>query len=426
MSASTRGLPALPDELWSYIFRWATIESACPLKQRNSVSFGWPNHPTFDAAFSLSLATKRSLRLVSRRFLEVSSQFQYETLYFREADQPIKLASQCRWNLNVLEHLRLSARNLCVVPVFTVVTTEQDVEEIDEFLRSLLLVAQTCTQLQNVYIQIDTFTLFHEPTYHPWIQILGALPSDLHYFAVENLLLGPVCWNPPLFNGRNMSPELRTLRLDAEPPPFEHYFPHLTHLWLFSWSTASKWDMPSLQSLYIDYFPGNGSTSSFWELEKPQLKLLHFGGDTDFGLYFPDFPQRLQEFVPNLEELEYHCAGDLDVLWDPARLQQSIKRVTVRLENAEGHGETVPLKPEDVLLEYTSAGFGILLELLTDLCPSGAHRWLRIERHLEKFASLPTKVFVLLPKQVASLLQIDDPPPLVAASRVPAVPTDGL
>ncbi|KAL5525690.1 hypothetical protein ACEPAG_7026 [Sanghuangporus baumii] len=421
MSASIKVLPALPNELWTCIFRWATIESACPLSQRNSISFGWPYNPAFDAAFFLSLATKLNLRLVSRLFFELASSFRYETLYFKEAEQAIKLAEQCRTNLWLVDRLHSSTRSLCVVPVFTIVSTERDVEDINTFLQSLLLVTQMCAQLRDVLIEADTLTLFHEPTYQRWVQILSALPSGLHHLAAENFLLGPVSWNPPLFNGRNMSSELRTLRLDAEHPPFEHYFPSLTHLWIFSWPTASKWDMPSLECLYIDYFPGNDSTSSFCTKERPYLKKLHFGGDTDFGFYFPDLPQRLRDHTPNLKELEYHCSGDLDILWDPEQLSQSVERVTIRLEDAESYASTVTLKPEDILLQYTSAGFGILLELLTDLCPSGSDRWLRIERHLEKYSSHPAKIFVLLPKRAASLLRLDDPPPLITSSRVSTI-----
>ncbi|EJD06868.1 uncharacterized protein FOMMEDRAFT_144733 [Fomitiporia mediterranea MF3/22] len=417
--------PALPAELWRCIIHWATEESACLLPPNAQASFGWPYHPTFDASFFRSLATKCNLALVSRQFSEIGSEFLYETLHFRRPTQLILLAQQCKSNSAVVDKLQSWTKTLHVTPVFDPVTTEEDVEEIEEFLRSMLEIIQFCPRLQSVLVQADSVTLFREPTYQPWVLILSLLPSGLHHLAVENFLLGPVSWNPPLFSSWGTSSVLRTLRLDAHHPPFEHHFPHLTHLWLFSWSSASQWDMPALTHLYIDYFPGNETTATFWLEPKPCLKLLHFGGDTDFGLYYPDLPQRLQECTPNLKKLEYHCSGDLDVRWDPNSLSKSIKEVTLKLEDGEFGGihRDSPLSREDILLHYTAAGFEILLELLTELCPSGASRWMRIERHLEKYSPHPAKLCVLLPRRAAILLQNnEDPPPLIQSSRIPITP----
>lgn len=507
----------LPTELWRSILRLATIESSCIFPttgqdtQISARSFGWSFRPVFDGVYFDSLATKHNLCLVSRWLRPIAEEFLYETIHLRRPEQALQLVGQfaafcdpfdvspqqsntpVQFDFNAVlqkleksdvkldltlglgelninsessplskPSLRLSklqcllqkfTRALIIAPHFPRFSREEDADYIDACLGAMHSLARACTTVTDVYLTADHTSLFHGPTYQPWVRLLAALPQDkLHNLSVQDFLLGPVVWSPRLFQVPGAGLQLRTLHIDAEHPPMPQSFPHLTHLHLFSWPTASAWDMPNLTHLYIQYLPDVTLTRSFWSYppwhprpgvsihshhtthmrplshtrahtdtfaistilsssssspmtlseeygpRREKLQLLHFGFDTDLGLYFPDLPARLAWLAPNLRTLEYHVAGDLPVRFDPRSLPRSLTSIKIQ-SLLLGAGMELPRWSEqECMTGYTRETLGAMEEYWRDrLTPEALRRWSQVCNHLKAYGDDQVKPVVLFP-----------------------------
>ena len=442
----------LPPEIWREIVRYATEDTSSLLAHENSDTFGWTYESKITSSHYESFITKRNLALVCKQFYEIAEEFLYEAVYIRCAEQAIHLAVLCEnaSTSNVLECLKTYTKELHVVLAIEVILSDADAEFVDLSLQALVTIVNACKRLEGVLVRADSTTLFLHPTYQPWVVVLAALPHTLKNLNVQNFLLGPVAWTARLFDPRtsiegtgiNLSETLQTLKLEAEHPPIELSFPCLTHLWVFSWPTASLWDLPVLTHLYIAYFPGNDSTSSFWIKPQenfqisdqstndtlffqdssvnsvinihPQIKLLHFGPDTDFGLYHSELPMRLQTSTPRLQKLEYYLSGDLEVMWDPKQLPEYIKKVTIktfgyyelseipnltgrpRVPSASSYIFSSPYDQAENEMETQKYTRDAFTELLTVVGEDMQRRWGGIRRHLESYRD-DVDVEVLLP-----------------------------
>lgn len=322
-------------------------------------------------------------------FHTLSQEFLYETLHIRTSGQALRLGSALKCpGKNLRSVLAKYTRNLFIIPMYDFAVAESDPETIEDSLAAILEIVQACTRLQSAVVCADNVTLFCEPTYRPWVKILAALPNTLRHIDVRNFLLGHVVWSPLLFSSGSFSENLVSLRFDAAHPAVEHSFPALRHLSIFSWPTASRWDLPSLEALYVDCFPDGDLTRTFWEQPGgwPNLKLLHLGCDTDLTLYQANLPERLTSCVPALDALEYHIAGDMDVLFDPVRLSTRVKTVTVKTFQDYDYPRfeygVVHIGPQEgrKRLEELDAS-------LDNLTPRCRTRWEGMKRHFEKFWS---------------------------------------
>lgn len=141
-----------------------------------------------------------------------------------------------------------------------------------------------------------------------------------------------VVWSPALFASGVTSENLVSLRFDAAHLAIVHAFPVLRHLSLFSWITERRWELPNLEALYVDYFPDSDSMRAFWTREGgwSDLQLLHLGCISNLVLHHVGLPERLSAAAPVLESLEYHTAGDAQVVFNPSLLSPSVKRIAVK------------------------------------------------------------------------------------------------
>lgn len=336
----------LPAEIWREILCFAIggpqfpIDSFTNNRMNNPsewplLPFGWRYGVPLDDLHVDVYAAKYNVSLVCRLFNELAREFLYESLHIRSAGHALRLGEALKHPHGLVRQaLGRYTKNLFIIPVYDITTTESDASIVESSLHAMFDIVCSCTDLQSAVVCADSVSLFCEPTYKPWVKILAALPHTLRHIDVRNFLLGPVVWSqlPTLFPATGVSENLVSLRFDAAHPAVEHHFPSLKHLSIFSWPTASKWEMPSLEALYVDYLPDSDLTRAFWFKTGgwPKLRLMHFGCDTDFAMYHADLPRRLAACAPNLEALEYHIAGDADVVWDPSLLSEMVRKVVVK------------------------------------------------------------------------------------------------
>ena len=501
----------LPPELWREIIRRATASSSHVFPTTSSPRtpnclFGWPCYPVFDEEYYRSLATKYNVCLVSKQMKSIAEEFLYETIHLRRPEQALQLigrfsafcddpvdmatldqsskqsdfasvlqrlesgleldlslglktldlgsegskaSTSCAKRQSKIEkRLQKCTKTLIIAPQFPPFSREEDADFIDAALIALHTLAKACTSVTDVFLTADHTSLFHGPTYQPWVRLLSALPQvTIRNLSVQDFLLGPVVWSPRLFRTEAAGSHLRTLHLDAEHPPIPHSFPHLTHLHLFSWPTASAWDLPSLTHLYIQYLPDVTATRSFWSYppshshpgaynhnthtdgtrppahvhrhtapailersnkddhpygpRREKLELLHFGFDTDLGLYFPDLPARIAWLAPNLRTLEYHVAGDLPVRFDPRALPRSLQLIKLQTLLLGAGMELPRWSEQESMSDYTHETLSAMEEYWKDrLTPEAVRRWSQVCNHLRAYGEDQVKPVVLFPNSM--------------------------
>lgn len=378
-----------PVEIWREIIRFATgttdsWNSIDNKSESRSFKFNWPHTSFCGILEDASPKTKYALARTSFQFWHITSEFLYETVYIRCAEHaraiaasPALQAALTRWT-----------KHLIIAPVFAESISNAEFSPLaKQFGDDVEITLGCCKGLQALIIRADAASK-RLAMFELWMKICRAIPPGVQHLDIDDDIHAPSSWEPKHLLETGYDISLRSLRLTAVQNIRQYDIPNITHLALYSWPIASKWNIPSLTHLYVTHFPNMPRANTFWMSPKPTLELLHFGYATDLGS-FPELASLLFLSAPNLQSLEYYYYGDSDMTWNPSFMPKSLKHVTIKTYHhwATGYKRGQLLEanfPED--------------ELDSQLPPAAKERWRAFARHLAMYPVRPT---VLFPKGIS-------------------------
>lgn len=333
-----------------------------------------------------------ALSLVSYRFWNAASEFLYDTIYIRRTEGARSLAA----SPHALEALQKWTKHLIIVPHFDEGLFHADFTSLtQEFGQLMETILAQCVKLDSVILRADVMSKRLGVNDH-WMKICRAVPHGCRHLDIDDDMFGPVVWEPRHLMQSKFDYFLSSLRLTAVQDSHEYTFENATHLALYSWPIASKWNLPTLTNLYITYFPNLPRSYTFWLMPKPTLELLHFGHATDIGA-FADFPRLAAQAVPNIRALEYYYYGGSEMPWSPSELPASLKEVTLKTFHHPEKG-----RKQGQLFDLDDAKEGLRLT------PAALERWAGLARHLASYAVRPT-ILVPIDPPLDKLLSVIQP-----------------